>query len=494
MPETGYARTMAPVVPYQRPQSDKPVIGTDWEVLAIYRADPPTDQAWFAGVRCVADVDPGVTGELRLRARQGTTEVISPTTTVTTRSTHVLGYQGVPNNDQFIYIEGRRTVGNGGVRLIDAGVTLMSGPPFQTGAPPAPNSQVIPDGSILVKIDAGDPSTWAETRPFGQWIVAANRIQVGAAGDDLNLGTGYGLVWDGPGTTIDGAFTMEDGQSERLMPDTVGAIDVIHAATQFISDGSYSPANNQPAGNNSGINVGVGQSDPLYFDGTRFQLSILEPANFFKVGDQGGGIGRPADVVRYVTSFLVEDWMAADDFTTAIFELHEPTGTKTSPLTSQLRLGELRVFGRLSDTQLAPTDPNPPDFAQIATLTLPAVGQWCTAIYDFKIDPAGTGGGTGYFNLWTLDASGDLQQVASVGNTWGYIFDQTDPSLNDSFYCNMLQFYQFHEFTPGAVDNWDPTGANPAVRRLRTPYAALMRGADVSIEEMQGHARFYLGL
>lgn len=144
MARTGYARSIAAVETQQAPRPERPATGSAWEVLGIYRATPPTNQPWYIGALVVADVDAGVTGEIRLRS--SASNVVSPSVLVTSYTDQlILGFQGVENVDQIVYLEGRRVVGSGGVRAVDAGVALMSAPPFATGPPP---------GTI---VDPGDP-------------------------------------------------------------------------------------------------------------------------------------------------------------------------------------------------------------------------------------------------------------------------------------------------------------------------------------------------
>lgn len=349
-----------------------------------------------------------------------------------------------------------------------------------------PVPALLNPADVLLSIDAADPLTWGQNRTYGQWIIAGNRFQVGAAADDLNLGDGFGLTWDGAGTTV-ASFAMQNGETARIRPNTYLGKAVIHTSGQFVDDGSYSAANNQPDGSNP--NVNVPPSDAPWHDGTpRIQLALLETAMLMKGGDQGGGVTRDADVIRAAVSFRRYEWMDGDDFTTSVLELHEPTGTKTSPITGQLRLGEFRVFSRDSATALAPTDPNPPTFTEMVNYTLPAVGQWVNLIFDFRLDPV-VGGNTGYFDLWSVDSStGERTLEASFLSNWGYIFDQTDPDLNDEWYLQIMNTYQFHEFSPDppstTVNNWDPVGGN--VRDHMFPYFEIVRGTGVSIDQLHG--------
>lgn len=356
--------------------------------------------------------------------------------------------------------------------------------------------QRIDTADLDIMRDAADPATWARFRPEGsQTIIAGNRFQDDNQADNLMLGDGFGLTWDGANTSVN-SFAMEDlgtariGPKVHVDPISSNAIAVIEYAGTFFLDGSYDESQEQGSGYNPSLNVPP--SDAIWFDGCpRNQISYLESSLLMKVGDSGGGGARPADVIRCVFSFPREAWHAADDFTTGPLELHEPTGTKTSPFLCQIRLGELRIFSRDSATLLNPGDPTPPTATQIGTYVLPTtIGQWSTVILDFRVDPVAAGG-TGYFDGYAVDGvTGVLTQFASVGNTWGYAFNTVDPDLNDEFYIQAEQLYQIHRFTPGPTDNWEPIGGN--VRRAKYPYFALARGTTNTIDDYANHARNFL--
>lgn len=358
---------------------------------------------------------------------------------------------------------------------------------------PTPTFSPIDPGDLLVDITAANTLSWGRDRAEGQWILSGNRFNAGLNDDNLAGGVaGRGLSFDAAGTTVE-SFLMQDGTTERIKPDTYNGIPVIHAKFQYVEDGSYSPANNTPV-YNTGLNVPP--SDQLFFDGSRFQLSHLEQSSRIKGGYAGSGVTRPADVVRYVTAFVVEPWMAANDYTTG-FELHEGTETISSPIATQFRNGQLLVFSRDSDTLLPFNPTNPPTFTQIGAITLPSVGEWCIPILDFRLDPLTAGTGTGYFNMHLVDGVTGIvsENVSTFGNDWGYIFDPNDATnnqLNDQFYFSHLKVYNFHEFTPGPLNNWDPVGGN--VRGLRTAFGALALGSTLTLSDFVGHARYHMGI
>lgn len=134
---TPYLRTMAGSRFYQRNVPERPAVGPDWEVVAVFGpVTPPTSDPWHIAIYCTADVDTGQVGQLRLRTSGSITAPTSPTVDVTGFTKNVrLGFHGISNIPQMIYVEGRT-----GVRLIKAATSLVSAPPSAliTGSVPTP--------------------------------------------------------------------------------------------------------------------------------------------------------------------------------------------------------------------------------------------------------------------------------------------------------------------------------------------------------------------
>ncbi len=132
MPATTWPRTMSTVALRQRELTDRHAGTADWDVLAIYQADPQTPSGpdnYQAIAMCTADVDTGATGSLRLRSSNGQTSTEVPVTAFARNIR--LGATLLADGEQLIYIEGKRTTGTGtgGLRLIDAAVSIVSIPP-----------------------------------------------------------------------------------------------------------------------------------------------------------------------------------------------------------------------------------------------------------------------------------------------------------------------------------------------------------------------------
>jgi hypothetical protein len=138
MTNTGYARTSAFPQPYRTNLPERHAASTDWVTLEVFTVTPPTDQPWHCAVYCTADVDFATVGQLRFRS--SASSVVSPAVNVTGFARNVrLGFQGIANTTQLIYLEGRRLDGPGGIRLLKAAPTILSAPPagLITGAPPS---------------------------------------------------------------------------------------------------------------------------------------------------------------------------------------------------------------------------------------------------------------------------------------------------------------------------------------------------------------------
>lgn len=335
--------------------------------------------------------------------------------------------------------------------------------------PPVLEARPIDASRVTYSMTPGNVNSWGRNRAKYQWIIAGDRVQVGRSSGDL-----HGLTWNGAGDEIV-SFLMQDATTERLTTGLEGSIPTLETTVQYVEDGSYNPANNLPDGTNSGINSPP--SDELYFDGTRVQLAMFE--DLVRVGPGGTPI-------RFAVSFMVQSWMAADDWTSVVQSVHTPTTTHSGPMNMRIRNNTFYVFTRDSISPIdVNTQPNPSSGQTLVEYTLPAVGQWVTLIMDYLVDP----GGDGYFNAWTLDATANLVRIGQAGNDFGYIF--TDSSLNAAFYSIILKTYNWHQFTvPGVVNNWD--GNN--VRRQKFAYFIIDYGTDVGIDEYASHARYHLGL
>lgn len=143
MPQTASNRTLAPATLYRPPDKTRAATSSGWTELASVLLTEPYSENWWAAASVVATVDPGVEGELRFVLSHG-----AETAAVARIVRHVgpvlLGWVQIAGwpagGDQFMSIQGRRTVGTaGGVTLLDAVPALMTLPPSgQQGGPNYP--------------------------------------------------------------------------------------------------------------------------------------------------------------------------------------------------------------------------------------------------------------------------------------------------------------------------------------------------------------------
>ncbi len=149
MTNTGYARTSAFPQPYRTNLPERHAAASDWVALEVFAVTPPSDEPWHCAVYCTADVDFATVGQLRFRS--SASSVVSPAVNVTGFARNIrLGFQGIANTTQLIYVEGRRLDGPGGIRLLKAAPTILSAPPagLTTGAPPTGGG-----GGIVIATD-----------------------------------------------------------------------------------------------------------------------------------------------------------------------------------------------------------------------------------------------------------------------------------------------------------------------------------------------------
>ncbi len=141
---------------------DVPVADIDWQIAAAVEIEQPDGQQWAFGGSITADVDPGATGQVRLRAA-GNSAVTEPARIVSHVGPVLLGWPGLawPTTTQHVFVEARRTSGLGGVRIIKAEVTILVDPPALWSPGP-----IYPDG-----YDPGTagnyPPAYTTTDPYG---------------------------------------------------------------------------------------------------------------------------------------------------------------------------------------------------------------------------------------------------------------------------------------------------------------------------------------
>ena len=165
MPITGFQSTIVKPTAYRRVDPEVVASSTDWVELGSWFVERPFSDTWWAAISVVAVADPGVEGELRfvLSEADDTSEVARIVGWV---GPVLLGWEEVTTwgtpEEQFISLQGRRTVGpGGGVRVLRSSATAMTAPPLSQR--PGPN---YPPG-----YDPGEaapyPADYEVTDPYG---------------------------------------------------------------------------------------------------------------------------------------------------------------------------------------------------------------------------------------------------------------------------------------------------------------------------------------
>ena len=112
----------------QAPNFSRPVVHTEWRVMAYYSTGIPYARAWQMAATFVAGVDPQTVGEIRLRTSLGDVSQVAK----------IVGHRVGPSVSGFtpvtdwgtddelnFFVEGRKTSGPGGVRLHRSAVSLV---------------------------------------------------------------------------------------------------------------------------------------------------------------------------------------------------------------------------------------------------------------------------------------------------------------------------------------------------------------------------------
>lgn len=127
-------RTLAPATVYRKPDKTRAATSSDWVELAACLLTEPHTENWWTCLSIVATVDPGIEGEVRFVLSHGG-EVANEARIVRHVGPVLLGWVQIAGwpagGDQFMSVQGRRTVGtSGGVTVLDVAPSLMTLPPL----------------------------------------------------------------------------------------------------------------------------------------------------------------------------------------------------------------------------------------------------------------------------------------------------------------------------------------------------------------------------
>lgn len=133
MPLTTIDRTLAPATVYRPPDKTRAATSSEWTELGVAFLVEPHPENWWVSVSTIATVDPGVEGKLRFVVSHGG-EISAEARIVRHVGPVLLGWVQIPawptNGEQFVSVQGKRTVGSsGGVTLLEMAPNLMTLPP-----------------------------------------------------------------------------------------------------------------------------------------------------------------------------------------------------------------------------------------------------------------------------------------------------------------------------------------------------------------------------
>lgn len=298
MADTGYARTMARGQQYRPALPDRHAASTAWEVLEVFSVTPPSTEPWHAAVYCTVDVDPGAVGEVRLRASSG--GVVSPAVPVLGYSRNLrLGFQGLVNAAQLLYVEARRTAGSGGVRLIKAAPSLVSAPPAAliTGAPPGGGAVTASDVRSTYVSDAEATTFTILPSWFSPAVQPGDKVVLIGAGPGPSDVASWSWTFPGTQLTSAGGGTY----NPRVM---CTVVDYNAAGWTVAASGSF-----RAAGICLSNAVGLAASTPV---------QAFSPANPASVAHDANAVGLAVNVLNFTTASVTAPTTSPGTHTTVL--------------------------------------------------------------------------------------------------------------------------------------------------------------------------------
>lgn len=308
----------------------------------------------------------------------------------------------------------------------------------------ARSCELLPTSEATIIMDPSDRSTWDPSQ------AAAGDFQLVAI-DRFNAGDSVGTHVDTFGDpnisiladgTIPSPFTMDDGETRILYPDSVvgpfGSMPIIGAQYQFDPASLYNPP---PAGSGHG-EVDPTRSHRTFFDAHRIQYSYLQ---------QQVRSGPNCDSFKFSFTFQSKSWMFEPDGTGYGLDLNVPIGESGSgAIIGNISNGQ---YGFLSQYSPSPITPginvnNVTNNISLGTFNLPSPGNWVTVGLEACVDP--TGGGS-FAAQYSINGAAPVSFEAAVGSNFGYYF--TDNTLNGQFYFT-VQAKDQHEFPSATTPNW----------------------------------------
>lgn len=287
---------MAAAQIYRRSLPERYATSTDWEVIEVWRCKPPTSQPWHVGAWCTVDVDAGVTGQLRIRSSAaGATYGTSPAVVVNAYARNVrLGMEYIASTDQLVYLEGRRLIGPGGVRLIRSNVLMVSAPPFGLQTSSTPTGGSGGGGTSTPPVTASDvKSTFVSDTESTTFTILPSWLSPAVTAGDkvVLLGAAPGPserashTFTFPGTPL---FSIAGGTYNPRLIGTV--VDYDAAGWTVSATGSF-----RSAAICLSNTVGVAASTPL---------QGFSPVNPNSVANAASAVGLAVSVLNFTTASI----------------------------------------------------------------------------------------------------------------------------------------------------------------------------------------------
>ncbi len=234
---------------------------------------------------------------------------ISPAVPVSAYARNIrLGFEGVPNAPQLLYVEGRRVSGSGGLRLLESKPALVSAPPAELITGSIPTGGGSGGGGGGGTVTASDVrSTYVSATESGSFTILPSWFSPAAQPGDkvVLLGAGPGpsdvssWSWTFPGTVLTSAG---GGTYNPRVIATV--VDYNAAGWTVAASGSFRAAAICLTGA-----VGVAASTPV---------QAFSPANPASVAHDANAVGLAVNVLNYTTASVTAPTTSPGTHTTVL--------------------------------------------------------------------------------------------------------------------------------------------------------------------------------
>ncbi len=318
-----------------------------------------------------------------------------------------------------------------------------------------------------------DPSTFiGAARPSGRIVCHGHHFAPGEQTDTVPTPSFYGsLSWSGPDGRELHAGAV-DGDTLRFGIETVDGLEAFRIRTHFDADALY-----QYQGGPYNSSVYPPHGDPLYTDGTRFQIDFAEgvpgdPASKFIRSGPG------ADVAALVSTVKWGSWFGQHGDTLAtLFNVHasvQATGA-SSGMSVVARAGNLE-FGRRWRSNFVDRNSTPASTDTMHVMPAgPMANQWQAFVMLMRQSP--NPADSPFCTVWHRPDGGVWSQLFDFAGPIGYT--HADPSRDLENFGIGSSYYQYHANNPIA---------GPRTRELHYGGFGLVKNPTQSVADLQAHA------